>query len=197
MSENLFSISSQTEETTAGKYITVEKEADFIQENVLIKSLELGDDNRFFVITAQKNGQEVQTQRQYFPDRSTSQNEDTYNKAFQIKQGLLANFMRKFLGEDANIEAAGWTDLVKKIQEACKPKYAETPLRVKLELVENKGKYYTNISTFGPFELMTVPASESTLKITAKDRQMLKSKLMEDGVIPDTDKETKKDDDIF
>lgn len=197
MSENMFSINSQVEETAPGKYIIVEKEEDFVQEGVLIKSLELGEDNRFYIITAVKNGQEMQTQRQYFPDRASSQSDESYKKAFSIKQGLLANFMRKFLGEDANIDASGWTDLVKKIDAACKPHYPNVPLRVKMELVENKGKYYTNISTFGPFELMTVPVSESTLKITSKDRQMLKNKMVEERVVPDADKDTKKDDDIF
>lgn len=197
MSENMFSINSKVEETAPSRYVTVEKEEDFIQENVLIKSLELSDDGRFYIITAHKNGQEMQTQRQYFPDRASSQSDESYKKAFSIKQGLLANFMRKFLGEDANIEAAGWIDLVKKIEAACKPHYATTPLRVKLELVENKGKYYSNITTFGPFELMTVPLSESNHKITAKDRQMLKNKTAEESLVPDTDKDKPKDDNIF
>lgn len=197
MEKNMFSINNQVEETAPSRYVTVEKEEDFIQEGVHIKSLELDDDGRFYIITAEKNGQEMQTQRQYFPDRATAQSDTTYQKAFTIKQGLLANFMRKFLGEDANIDASGWIDLVKKIDTSCKPHYASVPLRVKLELVENKGKYYSNISTFGPFELMSIPLSESKLKITAKDRQMLKNKLAEESLVPDADKETKKDDNIF
>ncbi len=195
--ENLFSITNNTEETAGLNYITIEKEEDFVQENVLIKSLELSEDGRFFIINAEKNGRNLQTQRQYFPDRETSQNEDTYKKAFSIKQGLLANFLRKFKGEDAVVDAQGWHDLVKKIDAACKPAYATTPLRVKLELVESKGKYFSNIATFGPFELMTIPASESSLKITGKDRQMLRNKLREESIVPDKDSETKKDNEMF
>jgi len=197
MSEDMFKIDSGVKETAPSKYVTVEKEEDFVQENVYIKSLELSDDGRYYSITAEKNGQDMQTQRQYFPDRASSQSDDTYQKAVSIKRGLLANFMRKFLGEDAVIAASGWAEFVKKIDEACKPHYKTTPLRAKMELVENKGKYYTNISTFGPFELMTVPASESTLKITAKDRQMLRNKLKEESIVPDTDSNSGKDDDVF
>ncbi len=197
MSENLFSITNDTEETVGLNYITVDKEEDFVQDNLLVKSLELSEDGRFFIITAEKNGKTIQTQRQYFPDRSTAQNDESFKKAFSIKQGLLAHFLRRFKGEDAVIDAEGWQDLVKKIDAACKPLYATIPLRTKLELVENKGKYYSNISTFGPFEHMSIPRSESVLKITGKDRVMLKNKLREESIVPDKDVDTKKDDDIF
>ncbi len=197
MSNNLFSITNTTEETVGLNYITVEKEEDFVQDNLIIKSLELSEDGRYFVINGEKNGKTVQTQRQYFPERETAQNEETYKKAFSIKQGLLAHFLRKFKGEDAVVDAEGWQDLVRKIDAACKSLYPTTLLRTKLELVENKGKYYSNISTFGPFESTTVPRSESALKLTGKDRQMLRNKLREESIVPDKDADIKKDDDIF
>ncbi len=197
MSENIFNIDQNVEEAAPSKYVLIEKEGDYIQDNVYIKSLEIGEDNRFYIITAVKGGQEMQTQRQYFPDRSTAQNDETYKKAISIKQGLLANFLRKFKGEDATVQAASWTELVRKIDEECKSLYATTPLRVKLELVENKGKYYSNISTFAPFERMEVPLSESRHKITARDKQMLRNKLSEDMIVPDSDSETPKDDSPF
>ena len=198
MSEDMFKINSDVEEGAPSKYILIDKEEDFIQEGVFIKSLELGEDNRYYTIIAEKNGQEIQTQRQYFPEKERSASEESYKKAFSIKLGLLANFTRKFLGEDAEIQASGWVELVKKTQEACKDLYMTTPLRVKLEIVENKGKYYSNISTFGPFELMSVPKSESKLQVTPKDRQMLKAKLMDESVVPDKDPgETKKDEEPF
>jgi|GEM_PF-5473595 len=186
--ENMFKIDSTTEESTPSRFVLIDKEEDFIQDNVYIKSLELDPkEQRYFQINAEKNGQQMQTQRQYFPDIKTSQSEETFKKAVSIKKGLLTSLLRKFKGEDTEINARGWVDLVNKIEEACKPAYSTTPLRVKLELAEKDGKYYTNISTFAPFESMTVPRSESTLKVTAKDKQMLRNKIQEEKVTPDSD----------
>jgi len=187
MSENIFRIDSTTEEATPSKFVLVDKEEDFIQDNVYIKSVDIDPEGRYFQIQAEKNGQQLQTQRQYFPERERSQSDETFKKAVSIKRGLLTSLLRKFHSEDPVIEATGWVDMVQKVDNLCKDKYATTPLRVKLELVENKGKYYTNISTFAPFENMTVPRSETELKVTAKDRQMLANKSTEEKVTPDSD----------
>lgn len=198
--ENIFNIDPNVKESTPSKFVLIEKEDDFVQDNVYIKSLELDpEENRYFQVTAERNGQQMQTQRQYFPDKSSARNEETFKKASQIKRGLLANILRKFKGEDAAVQADNWVDMVRKIDEACKPHYSSTPLRVKLELVENQGKFYSNISTFSPFENMSVPSNQSKLRVTAKDKQMLRNKLEEEKVKPDSDSSSNssKDDNPF
>ena len=194
--ESMFVLDSSTKESTPSKFLIIDKEDDFIQEGVIIKSLEVDpEEEKYFQITAEKEGQLMQTQRQWFPEKERAASEESYKKSVSIKKGLLASLLRKFQGGDANIQASSWPDFVRKIDEACKAHYADTPLRVKLELVENKGKYYTNISTFAPFESLTIPTSESQMKITAKDKQMLRNKIEEERITPDTDTSTSSQDD--
>ena len=189
---DFFKVDANTEETSSNtsNYVLVNSEEDFIQENVFAKEVVLSEDGRFYQIICTKDGKEMTTQRQYFPDRakveSGQQTEEKFLKASEIKKGLLVNFLRKFLGKEAVIDATGWQDFVNKVQARCSPKYATTPLRVKLELVESNsdGKIYTNIATFGPFELMSEPKK---LTVTDKDRAMLAKKEAMVNTTPDND----------
>jgi len=191
MTEDIFVIDSNTEEgsSSPAKYVLIDKEEDFIQENVFAK--EIVKDPRWFQIVCEKDGLELSTQRQYFPDPATAQSNDTYKKSVSIKQGLLTNFLRKFLGDDAVVKATSCTELVEQIDAMCKPKYSTTPLRVKLELVEGRGdyagKFFTNISTFAPFENMDTPKAKSKLFVSKVDKEKLAQKLAEDSVTPDSD----------
>jgi len=189
MVDDIFVIDGSTEESTSNnKYILIDSEADFIQENVFVKELVLSDDGKWFQIICEKDGLEVSTQRQYFPDPA-KKDEPTYPKVVSIKKGLLTNFLRRFAGENANVKATSWVEFVQRVDMMCKPRYKTTPLRVKLELVEGRndyaGKYYTNISTFAPFENMTT--AKSKLFVGKKDKQLLEFKLNEDRVAPDSD----------
>jgi len=198
MSDDIFKIDENVQEELPSKYLIIDKEEDFIQDNVFIKDIEIDPEGRYFSIIATKDGKELQTQRQYFPERERARSEETFKKAASIKQALLTNILRKFKGEDATLTATSWIDLVTKVRDICKPHFESTPLRAKLELVQNKGKYYTNISTFAPFELMSVERKDTNHKITEKDRQMLKNKLTDATATPDVDPgDTAKDDQPF
>lgn len=198
MSDDIFKIDENVQEELPSKYLIIDKEEDFIQDGVFIKDIEIDPEGRYFSIIATKDGKELQTQRQYFPERERARSEETFKKAASIKQALLTNILRKFKGEDATLTATSWIDLVTKVRDICKPYFESTPLRVKLELVQNKGKYYTNISTFAPFELMSVERKDTNHKITEKDRQMLKNKLTDATATPDVDPgDTAKDDQPF
>lgn len=200
MTEDIFVIDGTTEEgsSTPNKYILIDKEEDFIQDNLFVK--EIVKDSNWFQIVAEKDGLEVSTQRQYFPDPERAQSPETYKKSVAIKQGLLTNLLRRYAGETASVRAASWTELVERIENACKPKFKTTPLRAKLELVEGRGdyagKYFTNISTFAPFENMTTPKAKSKLYVSKTDKQNLANKLSEDMVTPDTDSGASIDSDV-
>ena len=193
MAEDIFVIDTNTEEgsSTGGNYILINSEEDFIQENLFVKELVLSEDNRWYQITCEKDGKEVSTQRQYFPDPATAKDDASYKKAVSIKQALLTNFMRRFAGEQAVVKATSWPELVNRINMMCSPKYKLVPLRVKLELVEGRGQYegkfFTNISTFAPFENMTVPRKQTKLFIGKVDKEKLAQKLAEDAVQADED----------
>lgn len=191
MTEDIFVIDGNTEEgsTSPSKYILIDKEEDFIQDNLFIREIVKGDG--WFQIVAEKDGLEVSTQRQYYPDPQRSQSPDTYKKSVSIKQGLLTNLLRRFEGDNAVVKATSWDELVTVIDNKCKPKYKTTPLRGKLELVEGRGDYagrfFTNISTFAPFENMSIPREKSKLFISKVDKEKLTQKLAEDSVSPDSD----------
>jgi hypothetical protein len=177
------------------KYITVDKESDFIQEGLCLKPIEVSDDRRYFTITAfDANGLEVSTERQYFPNPTTSKDEKTYKKASEIKKSLLLSYARKLRGPNysiTNLQYSNdsfenpWIALIERINKDCAPSL-KTQIRVKLNLVKSSSnsKWYTNISTFGPFENMNAPRE---MMISKTDKENLSQKLNDDSVAPDKD----------
>lgn len=189
---SFISITADTQESMGGggNYFQIQRDEDFILENVLMKELRydvINDKEYFEITTVTKDGKELKSGYQFIPDKSRSNSEEAFNKAVSMRQGLLTNILRRYKGEQAVLEANSWKEAVEKINATCSPMYETTPLRVKLALNKSikDSKYYTNISVFAPFENMTVPKEQTRHIISNRDKLDLANKNREDSVRPD------------
>jgi hypothetical protein len=189
---NFISITADTQESTGGNYYQVTKEEDFIVENVIAKELKYDSVNGsdyFEIIASTKDGREIKSGYQFIPNKEKATSDEAFAKSVSMRQGLLTNFLRRFKGDQAVLQATTWKEAVEKIQADCAPHYSSTPLRAKVALNKSSkdAKYYTNLSVFAPFENMTTPREQTRHIVTNRDKLDLANKNREDAVTPDSD----------
>lgn len=200
MSLNL-SITTAVQESTGVQYFNVNAPDDFVQ---LCKITDIVIENDYFQVVGKvKSGEVISTSRQYYPDEKRATSPEKYQKAINIRLALIANILRRFYGEDYVLEVpegTGWTEMLKMVKEKCEPHFDKTLLWVKLVIEKSPKGYFTNISSFAPFENYVADKAPK-LKTTAQDINALKERNEAVQATPDSDTSNttsaKADDDPF
>lgn len=179
MSEQL-GFDSTTVEGSEFNYITVRSKEDAIQENIFFEDFKVenweGKEETYLEVTVRNAQGQTCNKRYSCPkiDGNYVKDDADLKKANDKMLKICKNIATKVLGDNASVKGANfkelWNNLVTAIK--AKPGWNKVPMRAVFSH-DNNG--YTKLRAFSPiFELMSVPKTESQLKVGDYDKYVVK-----------------------